>query len=396
MKNTKPTLTPTISTLLLILATPAIADDITLFDYEQPTSAYQDAYVSGRLNVNSGNQAQTSHDLNLDMNYERVFSSPDRDVKVNGDLQGSSKRGGNAGDGTQENYIGTGSVGMNKYLRPNSKGAFWYGDGEVGVKKGANDPRVKAGVGVGYGRVVNVTPMAQAIRLVQALQDKKRLTGGLTKAEYNQVADIIAKETEYSARYGSVDYQQYWMNDIEKVLQATGKTTGELGAIGILRARDVLVNERISTRKYGWLVKTGVSEVLKDYDGSDTKPALDVGAEYHRPLSNLTQFSDEASTSSILQSNDKSYTAKNAMSLTHEVSDRVDWLNSWAINYDHNDVANKNTTTHALSSTYRYYISNKLAFDTVVALAKVNDNTDNNGNDEVDKSLFMGVTYRLK
>lgn len=395
-KINKPKLVFVVTSGLLGATVPVMAEDVTLFDYEQPTSAYEDAYVSGRLNVNSGNQDQTSHDLNLDMNYERVFSSPDRDIKVNGDLQGSSKRGANAGDATQENYIGTGSVGINKYFQPGSKGAFWYGEGEVGVKKGADDPRVKAGVGIGYGRVVNVTPMAQAIRMVEALTDKKRLTGSLTKAEYNQVANIIAKETEYRAQYGAADYQQYWMADIEKVLQATGKTSGELGAIGILRARDVLVNERISTRKYGWLAKVGVSEVLKDYDGSNTKPALDVGAEYHRPLSNLTQFSNEASASAILQDSDKSYTAKNAMSLTHELSDRVDWLNSWALDYDHNDTTGLDTTTNAVSSTYRYYISNKLAFDTVVALSKVNDDIANNGNDEIDKSLFMGVTYRLK
>lgn len=386
----------TVTAALLGVTAPVMAEDVTLFDYEQPTSAYEDAYVSGRLNVNSGNQAQTSHDLNVDMNYERVFSSPDRDIKANGDLQGSSKRGSSAGDTTQDNYLGTGSVGMNKYLKPNSKGAFWYGDGEVGVKKGADDPRIKAGVGVGYGRVVNVTPMAQSIRLVEALTAKKRLTGSLSKAEYNQIANIIAKETEYRTQYGAADYQQYWVADIEKALQATGKTAGELGAIGILRARDVLVNERISTRKYGWLAKVGVSEVLKDYDGSDTKPALDMGAEYHRPLNNQTQFSNEAAASAILQDSDKSYTAKNAMSLTHELTDRVDWLNSWAMNYDHNDITSTDTTTNALSSTYRYYISNKLAFDTVAALSKVSDDISGNGNDEIDKSLFMGVTYRLK
>ena len=169
-----------VASALLGATAPVMAEEVTLFDYEQPTSAYEDAYVSGRLNVNSGNQDQTSHDLNLDMNYERVFSSPDRDIKINGDLQGSSKRGSNAGDATQENYIGTGGGSMNKYFQPNSKGAFWYGAGEVGVKKGADDPRVKAGVGIGYGRVVNVTPMAQAIRMVEALTDKKRLTGSLT------------------------------------------------------------------------------------------------------------------------------------------------------------------------------------------------------------------------
>lgn len=384
-----------VASAVMGLSASAMAD-VTLYDYEQPTSAYEDAYVSGRLNVNSGNQDQTSHDLSVDMNYERVFSSPDRDIKIDGDLLGTSKRGPNAGDDTQENYVGTAAVGVNKYFQPNSRGAFWYGDGEVGIKKGADDPRVKLGVGVGYGRVVNVTPMAQAIRLVEALRDKNRLTGDLTKAEYNQLANIIAKEGEYRSRYGSADYQQNWVGDMEAVLNATGKTNGELGAIGILKAYDVLVNERISTRKYGWLVKAGVSEVIKDYDGGDSKPALDVAGEYHKPLSNRTQFSNEASASAILQDDDSSYTAKNSMTLTHEVSDRVDWLNSWAMDYDHNDKTDQDTTTNALSSTYRYYISNKLAFDTVLSLSKVDDDIDNNGNDEVDKSLFMGVTYRLK
>ena len=123
---------------------------------------------------------------------------------------------------------------------------------------------------------------------------------------------------------------------------------------------------------------------------------MDVGAEYHRPLSNRTQFSNVAAASAIVQDNDSSYTARNNMSLTHELSDRVDWLNSWDLNYDHDDTNDRDTTTNAVSSTYRYYLSNKLAFDTVAALSKVDDDIDNNGNDEVSKSLFMGVTYRLK
>lgn len=130
-----PMLAFAVTSVLLGATAPVMAEDVTLFDYEQPTSAYEDAYLSGRLNVNSGNQDQTSHDLNLDMNYERVFSSPDRDIKINGDLQGSSKRGPNTDDATQDNYIGTGSVGMNKYLKPNSKGAFGMAKAKLALKK---------------------------------------------------------------------------------------------------------------------------------------------------------------------------------------------------------------------------------------------------------------------
>lgn len=370
--------------------------EVTLFDYAEPTSSFEDAYVSGDLNISSGNQDQTSHNLNLDLNYERVFSSPSRDIEIDAGLLGSSSRGGNAGDKTVDTYFGAASAGVNNYFTPGSNGAFWYGAGSVGVLKGADDPRVVAGVGLGYGRVVNLTPMAQAIRMGEALRENGQLTGDLTAAEYNQIAQIIAQEGAYISRHGFADYQQFWIDDMAKVMNASGKTNGALGAAGVLKAREVLVDERISTRKSGWLVKGGVSSVLKDYDGDSGQAALDLGAEYHHPLSNQTQFSNEASYSALLDSDDKSYVLTNDMSLTHEVSDRIDWENKWSINFFHDDELDQDTTSNALSSTYRYYISNQLSFDTTLSLSKTDDDIANNGNEDVDTALNMGVTYRLK
>ena len=370
--------------------------EVTLFDYEEASSAYEDAYVSGRFNMNSGNQDQTSYDLNVNADYERVFSTPDRDVSFGGNLQGFSERGGTEGDNAKENYLGNAAASMNRYFIPGSQGTFWYSDAEVGIKKGADDPRLKVGAGLGYGRVVNVTPMAKALRLVEALREKGMMRGDLNRAEYNSLAKLIAREDEYKSRFGLTDYEQNWLSEVEAILSLSGQINGELGAAGILIAREVLIDERISTRKHGWLVKGGVSGVLSDYDGESSKPGLDVGAEYHRPLSNQTQFSNETSLSATLKDSDGSYNVANDMSLTHEVSDRVDWINSWALGYDHSEKLDRDTTVNTVSSTYRYYISNKLSFDTVASLNKVDDEVDNNGNDEIDKSLFMGVTYRLK
>lgn len=263
------------------------------------------------------------------------------------------------------------------------------------MKKGADDPRVTAGVGLGYGRVVNLTPMAQALRMGEALRIQGQLKSDLTAAEYNQIAQIIAQENVYFSKHGG-DYQQFWIDDMTKIVNASGKTNGVLGAAGILKARDVLVDERISTRKSGWLVKGGVSSVLKDYNGDSGKAALDLGAEYHRPLNNQTQFSNQTYFSTLVDSDDKSYTARNDMTFTYEMTDRVDWENQWALDYDHNDVADQDTITNVVSSTYRYYLSNKLSFDTTLAFSKVDDDIKNNGNDDVDKRLNMGITYRLK
>ncbi len=378
------------------LSTLSVAQaQVSLFDYAEPTSAYEDAYVYGDLNVNSGNQDQTSYDLNLDLNYERVFSSPSRDVEIDASLSGSASRGGNNDDESEDTYLGSASASVNNYFVPGSNGGFWYGEGTLGLKKDADDPRITAVAGLGYGRVVNLTPMAQALRMGEALREKGQLRGDLNKVEYNKIAQIVAQESAYKAKYGA-DYDQIWINEMVKVINASGKANGRLDAAGILKARDVLMDERISTRKSGWLVKAGVGAVVKDYDGDSGEPVLNLGAEYHVPLNNQTQFSNEAVYSALLDDDDKSYTFNNDMSLTYEVSDRIDWENGWKLNFDHNDESDQDVTTNILSSTYRYYISNKLSFDTTLSLSKVDDDIDNNGNDDVEKTLNMGVTYRLK
>lgn len=393
----------TVGSALMAIATTSQA--VSLYDYDQPTSAYEDAYVSGKFNMNSGNQGQTSHNADLYGNYGRVFSSPNRDVKVEASGEYHANRGKDKGSETAENYLGNTAVSANNYFQPNSRGAFWYGSGEVGGKKGKDDVtktdsvkvrnwHAKAGLGVGYGRVVNVTPMARAIRLVEALGQRGLLQGDLSTAQYNQIAHVIAKQDEYRSRYGSVDYNQYWIADIERALSQTGQVRA-LGAVGVIKANDVLMRETISTRKAGWLVKLGISDLYQDYEygavsGNSNQAALDVGAEYHVPVSNRTQFSNITNASFGLK--DDGRNARNEMALTYEVSDRVDWENKWAVDYnkvDDKNIKNSNTV-NTLSSTYRYYLTNKLAFDTTLSAINDNDKAD------VDKALNMGVTYRLK
>ena len=49
----------TVGSALMAIATTSQA--VSLYDYDQPTSAYEDAYVSGQFDMNSGNQERTSH-----------------------------------------------------------------------------------------------------------------------------------------------------------------------------------------------------------------------------------------------------------------------------------------------------------------------------------------------
>lgn len=382
--------------LSLGIATSAHAEP-SLLSYQEATSAYEDAFITGNFNLDSGNQDQTSFDLDLELDYEKVFSSPDRNTKLDFSGSGSRSRGKNKGDNDTSTYQALGSATVDNYFQPGSKGAFWFGKGEVGVKKGQEDPFSKATVGVGYGRVVNVTPMARSIRVIQELRKRGSLTGDPADNVYQAVAEVIAKEDEYRAQHGRVDYEQYWIEDVENALKSSGmvKGGGDLGARAVLKSYDVLVNERISTRKHGWLVRSGVGVVISDFDGETGKPAVEFGGEYHRPLSNQTQFSNEAILTGAFDSGDDSYVFNNNMSLTHELTDRVDWENKWTLNHSDSDVSN-DLTTNTISSTFRYYLSNQLDFNVTAKLEDTEDDIDNNGNDEVDKSLNMGITYRLK
>ena len=370
-------------------AVPAITD------YQQATSAYEDAYISGNFNANSGNQEQSSYDLDLNLDYEKVFSSPNRNTKLDFNGTGSASKGSSQGAESTNTYQALGAATVDNYFRPGSKAGFWYGKAEVGVKKGQESPFTKATVGLGYGRVVNVTPMARSIRIIEELRENGFLKADPSNATYLKVAQIIEKEAEYRSKHGAADYEQYWVQDIQTAIESSRMVKGKLNARAILNAYDVLTQERISTRKNGWLVRAGVGAVLTDFDGEDGKPALELGAEYHRPISNQTQFSNEAIATATLKDGDNGFNFNNAMSLTHELSDKIDWENKWNLSHNESDTAN-DITTNTLTSAFFYSLTNQLDLGVEARLTDVNDRIENNGNDELDKSLNIGVKYRLK
>ncbi len=395
--KTQHILSSTILTALVTGTTNLVAKPL-VTDYGTATSAYKDAYLTGYFNLDSGNQAQTSYDLDLTVDYEKVFTSADRNTKLEFLGEVSRSRGSGSTDKAVSKYqvFGTTAT-VDNYFQADSNGSFWYGKAEVGSKKGQDDLFSKVTIGIGYGRVTNVTPMARAIRVIEELRKRGNLTSEPKDSSYQTVAKIIAKEDEYRSKYGAEDYEQYWVVAIEKALQDSGtvKDGGNLGTMAILKSYDILVNERIFTRKYGWLVRAGVGAVLTDYNGESGKPALEVNAEYHLPLSNATQFSNKANLIATLKDDNDNYDFKNTMSLTHELSDRIDWENKWVLNYNSFSASN-DITSNALSSTFRYYLTNQLDFNTTVKLKSIDDNIDDNGNDDLDKSLFIGITYRLK
>ncbi len=371
---------------------------VSVTDYKNATSAYEEAYVNGQYNMSRNRgDAQSAYDLNLGLQYDRVFSSPDRDLRIQGAADGSVNRGPSAGAKRSSSYTYGAGVTADNYFTPGSSGAFWYGGLNLQGSSAFDSRQITGTVGVGYGRVINVTPMAKSIRIVEELLARGRMTREPALATYQRVADIVDRESEFRSRHGAKDYEQFWVQAISDALVAGGTMVPGFGAADVLKIYQIVTRERISTRKVGWKVRAGVGYVFRTFNGkSDDDPVLEVVGEYYYPLSNRTQFNEIATFNTALNSGDRSYTLRNDMSLTHEVDDRIDWENSWILDYNRNGPTKTSSTVNTLSTAFIYSLTNSLDATATFAVSKYTGAQTLANPNGSDRSLFLGLRYRLK
>ncbi len=386
-----------VTTLLMPISTWAIE----LTDYTTVDSFYQEAFVNSQFNLRSGNQDQTSIDGNATGNYDITYSTLPFVWGIRGDGKLDINRGKNESASTEKGYDFLLHGNADKYFNPEGL-LLGYGSFDLGYRKpmgvdDADDPFAKIGGGVGYGRVINATPLADILRVMEELRKYGLLTKEPSDQIYLAMAAVVAKEEEYKSKYGFADYKVYWIDDLEKVLQKAGLLKNNtLGTVGVIKIQDVLINEPISIRKHGWIGKVGAGFVLSSYDGSESDPSVDASFEYAYPVNYELQLINLASYSTIL-ADDITHHFNNRFSLTYEIADRIDWENAWNLDMilpteDNAD----NTITNSLSSSFRYYISNLVDANVTLSMTQVEDDIDNNGNDDADTSLLFGLRYRLK
>ncbi len=72
----------------------------------------------------------------------------------------------------QKNYQALASLTNDMYFNPTRNNAFWYSKAEIGAQTDMVDPFTKLTVGLGYGRVVNATPMAKQFVLFRSCRSE--------------------------------------------------------------------------------------------------------------------------------------------------------------------------------------------------------------------------------
>lgn len=381
--------------LLVTASIPGLAAAIEITDYLDPDSSYEEAFVFGQFNSKSGNQERNSYDLILKGNYEKNYSSLPRSWRFLLDGSADISRGSAHADEQQEQVFANAHANIDNYFRSRHP-LFWFGSGDLGYLDDAEGELIKLGSGIGYGRVINATPLAKFLRVEDELREHGVVLGKISAQGYLDLARIIAREDEFRSRYGSDEYKSHWFEAVEGLLQAIGVLkTGHLGALGALQMNRVLSDEVIRIRKHGWLLRAGIGFIVQNYQGEKGDPSLDLGWEYARPHGYKGQFINTLSYSRILADH-SSQILKNDMSYSWEISDRIDWENQWRIVLGKADGDNRDITSNTLSSTFRYYITNRFSADATVSAIGVEDDIDGNDNDETDIATFIGMRYRLK
>ncbi len=390
---------------LLFLSGSASAIDLT--DYKVIEGTYSDAYVDGSLNVNDdSDKEQTSYNAVIKADLESVHTTAPYTLEYALQGQGSFFRGSDDNSSSESQYDTTAHVEVNKYIN-NDDTFFVYGNTKLGYQKlssasSASDPFVKVGAGVGYGRMYIATPLANAMRIAEDLQAYKIIKADVSDKALMDLAKVIGLESEFASKYGSNEYRQYWYSEMEKVLKENKALVNDsLSATGIVRLDEILStndSRGVLDRLHGWTVQAGAGQVLSDYNGDDGDTTVDVEFDYALPFGYTSQLRETLSTSKVLNSDSTfDYTMSNRLKYTYEISDKVDWINTWNLKYLKANEAGDDVTTNVLGTTFRYYLANQLTFNTTLSLSNVDGN--NLGFVETkgwNTALTSSISYRLK
>lgn len=384
--------------LTLGVASP-FANALELTDFTDPDTEYDEAYVDFTANASDGNQDQLSYDALLNGFYNRQESTDERVLNYRFDANYDASRGPSDDDQTQDDYGASFGINADTYFSKNNEDLFWFGAADYAFQDSAIDDNAGFTVGLGYGRVWNATALAKALRIQQSLQGYGQLTGDLSDEAAGELASIIAREDEYRAQEGQDTYRGVWYAAMEDVMRREGLLAAEnLSALGAVKLDDVLFDEPISARRHGWLVRAGVGMQLSDFSGSvDSDPKLRFELEYAKPYGLTGQLLETAAYEPVF-GDDTVHRLTNRLSYTYEISDRIDWLNTWNLSFQQaDDEDDTRFVTNSLSSTFLYHLTNRLDLGLTLAANDVDIKPDNTtGDDEVNKSAVLGLRYRVR
>ena len=294
-------------------------------------------------------------------------------------------------DDTQEGaYNFVAGPGIRKYFNP--EGAFFY-SGELRAT-GNSDfdrPTIDVTPGVGYGRFIRVTPLAQAVRIEEFLLSEGVLKGPLSKETLVALAQVIERRGEFETQFGD-RYKIRWFKAMEEVIAKSHFVNGGFGAVGTLRVDEVLFQEHVNERFIGWDVRTGIrfEALTKDSDTPRQDPGLSLRVRYSRPVGWQSQFDISAQyTSPFTGDFGDIYTLSLSLNYLYELTNRIDFTLSNIITSSRSEPNVDAILIGQVRSGFIFFIENQINLNVTGTIAKTR------GEDPT-QSLNMAIEYRLR
>ncbi len=247
-------------------------------------------------------------------------------------------------------------------------------------------------LGAGYGRYIDATALAKAVRIEEHLLKEGIITDHLPQSTMIKIANIIDRRLEYVNIYGET-YENFWLFDIENEIRSSGMLVGNhIGAIGILRIRQVLfnINEKVNNRYFGYDVNIGSKFVLSTSDKSKAgSPNLSISGRYSYPLSWRFQINGNFEFFTPMDSLFFRQMSMNfGVDFIYELSNRINFVTNYQLSTVKPYQITKLTVNHTLSSAFLYYLENEIYYGLTFSVQKI-------GEQKTLLGLAMTVQYNL-
>ena len=363
----------------MLLATSVAAQNVSITDYRVPVSEAKSMNASLNYYYASVGDSTAADVGTVGLVYKQFYSSLPLAWRV--DFNGSGSK---VDDETSHSTNFSTSV--NKYLS-DDKDVFGYAGLTASHVEGYKQIASRGSVGVGYGRFIAATTFAQAIRIDQFLLKEGVITGHLNKEALIKLGNVIERQGEFEDLHGSA-YKPYWYEEMEQIISGSGKLSGDtLGAMGILRMEEVLFQETIHDRYYGWDVRVGVGHEITTFDKSDPQGSVEGGVSFSYPLALTSQVNHRTDYSTPFDDMGGAYTILSTTDYIYELSNRIDFISGYQLQVEKagdQDAVNN----HALRTGFIFYIENQINL-------VVNGQLDKTGDAEWNKSVNASIGYRI-
>lgn len=343
--------------ILLVLPIVILAQNVSVKDYKVPVSRATNLRINGFWSWSQTGDSVSGNSSSANVVFRKFYSSLPFAWFLDVDATGGRTAGKN-------NYDVRFDGNVRKYIWDNDD---WFSFSRLTSQKATDYRRWAANLtlGGGYGRYINATALAKAVRIEEHLIRENVISDYMPKGAMIAIANIIEREDEYQDLYGEA-YETQWLGDIEKEIVGSDMLVGQrVGAIGILRIRQVLfeINERINQRYYGWDLSAGALFTLSNRDGSKAgSPNLSITGRYSFPLSWRTQINLSAGVFSPIDSAFmKRITANTSIDFIFELSNRINFLASHRLVMFKNPDQNTQLD-NVLSASFLFYIENNIYF----------------------------------